>query len=280
MNCSILIPAFHSEDSIAETIQSVLQQSYADFEIVIAADDGKDYQAILNGQNILDKRIRHVSTGGVGTGVANARNTALKAVQGKFVVSLDADDRLHPDALKIMLPHAEKYGAAYSHMHYVDYKTRQMLPNYNRILPAGVKSLEEILTSNIHSYAWVVFDRQKHSQLKWMEDIIRWEDMLFFAACCEVLGGMYYLPEPLYIYSKRQGSICNRAETASEFRDWAGCIIALLEADRLGNISKAATIETLNRYFKSRFAIESAFEVSRLGWDEFMQQNIALFYQL
>ncbi len=283
MKASVIIPAFHSQDFIADGIGSVFEQTYPDWEIVVAADDGQDYMPVLAKQGIATDRIRCVKTGGIATGVANTRNTALREAKGRVIVSLDADDLLHPVMLETMVPLALEHGAAYSNTGLVDFATGTPVGNCNRARPAGISSLEDTLTGNLHTFAGAVFDRQRLPEL-WWPDVIRWEDMLLFATCCDALDGMYYVPDCLYIYRLREGSICHRPETAQEFKEWAQRILEDLKNKHF-YFTNPATVPILEAYFKSRMHIESRYmQALEAGeckdYRHFMQENLELFYQL
>lgn len=99
---SIIIPVYNSEKYIEKTVQSVLDQSYKEFELLIVDDGSYDnsYQ-ILKLLSKQDSRIHlfHQKNKGVST----ARNIALDHATGKYIVFIDSDDYLPKDALKIRI---------------------------------------------------------------------------------------------------------------------------------------------------------------------------------
>jgi len=101
MSISIVIPAYNAGKFLAETIDSVLAQTETDWELVIV-DDGSvdDTAAIATAYAGQDSRIRVITQ--PNGGVATARNTGLKASSGDFVMLLDHDDLLQPDALNVL----------------------------------------------------------------------------------------------------------------------------------------------------------------------------------
>ena len=117
---SVIIPAYGAEAFLHRAVRSVLGQTCPPSEIVIASDDGTDYAELLRGRGLSDPRIRCVSTGGVGTGPANARNTALAAAGGRIIATIDADDLLAPRALEVLAPAAMLHGAAYCRPSFTD----------------------------------------------------------------------------------------------------------------------------------------------------------------
>lgn len=86
---SIVIPTYNSEDTIKETVASVQQQSFTDWELIII-DDGSLDNTIDVVKNIAEPRIKLFvyENGGVGT----ARNRGITQATGEFIAFLDADD--------------------------------------------------------------------------------------------------------------------------------------------------------------------------------------------
>lgn len=86
---SIVIPAYNSANFIAETIDSVRQQTYSNWELIIVDDGSKDHteESI---RKIIDHRIFYIKTGH--TGMDHARNTGLNNAKGDYIALLDSDD--------------------------------------------------------------------------------------------------------------------------------------------------------------------------------------------
>ena len=97
---SIITPAFNSEKFIAETIRSVLNQTYENWEMIVVDDCSTDNTiAVINEFIHLDSRIQLFQLDkNSGTGIA--RNTALCKAKGRYVAFLDADDLWKPIKLE------------------------------------------------------------------------------------------------------------------------------------------------------------------------------------
>jgi glycosyltransferase involved in cell wall biosynthesis len=100
---SIIMPAYNAQDTIKYSINSVLSQSYTNFELLIADDGSTDSTAdIVN--SFSDKRIVYLYQEQSGVGCpGSARNLAISSSKGEFIAFLDSDDLWHPDKLKIQL---------------------------------------------------------------------------------------------------------------------------------------------------------------------------------
>lgn len=95
---SVVIPLYNKEKSIAQNLKSVLNQAYTHFEIVVV-DDGSTDKSVEEVRSIGDDRIQLL--GQSNAGPSKARNTGVKNSKGDWIVFLDADDELLPDALSI-----------------------------------------------------------------------------------------------------------------------------------------------------------------------------------
>lgn len=85
------MPAYNSERYISETINSVINQSYVNWELLIINDGSTDNtKAIIEGYKLREPRISQINKDN--TGVSNSRNIGIEKAQGKFLAFLDADD--------------------------------------------------------------------------------------------------------------------------------------------------------------------------------------------
>lgn len=94
---SVIIPLYNKEKYIEKTIQSVLDQNFRDFEIVVVNDGSTDNSAVIVAR-MHDPRIRLITK--ENAGVAAARNTGIRSAEGKYICFLDADDLWEKDFLE------------------------------------------------------------------------------------------------------------------------------------------------------------------------------------
>lgn len=94
---SVIIPVFNKQSVVEDSIQSVLNQDYSDFELVVV-DDGSTDSSLSVIENIDDRRMHfyHINN----SGPSGARNYGINQAQGEWILFLDADDLLIPGALK------------------------------------------------------------------------------------------------------------------------------------------------------------------------------------
>lgn len=104
---SIVVPLYNKLNSIVKCIESVLEQSFKDWELIIIDDGSTDDSASIVQTYIHDDRIKYIykSNGGV----SSARNLGIFKSKGEWIVFLDADDYFLPDALEILYGAVMKY---------------------------------------------------------------------------------------------------------------------------------------------------------------------------
>jgi glycosyltransferase involved in cell wall biosynthesis len=94
---SVVIPAYNAEATLAETLESLFAQTFADFEAIVV-DDGSVDGTVRVADGFGDQRLRALSI--PNGGVSRARNHAIAQAQGEFVAFLDADDLWEPGKLE------------------------------------------------------------------------------------------------------------------------------------------------------------------------------------
>ena len=99
---SVIVPVFNDEKRIARCIESVINQSYGDFELIIIDDGSQDSSSLIaNSYAQDDKRIKIIKSTNKGPSIA--RNIGIKNSIGEFIFFLDSDDYLENDALKSLV---------------------------------------------------------------------------------------------------------------------------------------------------------------------------------
>src|SRR6478736_3287941 len=97
MRFSVVIPTYNRASTLPRAIRSVLEQTYADVELVIVDDGSTDDTAEVVGA-FADARITYLRQ--TNRGVSAARNAGAAAATGDFIVFLDSDDQLLPEAVQ------------------------------------------------------------------------------------------------------------------------------------------------------------------------------------
>ena len=117
---SVIMPVYNVENYVARSIESVLRQSFTDFELILIDDGGKDNSLAIC-QSFKDPRVRIISQ--ANRGLAGARNTGIRNAAGKYIALLDSDDLWHEDKLSRHIEHLDAdpaVGVSYSGSLFID----------------------------------------------------------------------------------------------------------------------------------------------------------------
>ena len=104
---SVIIPLYNKAHTIVNTLNTVMNQSYKDFEVIIINDGSTDNGVEIINRSFNDNRIKVINQ--KNSGVSAARNNGVKYSSGEWVVFLDADDEWLPDFLMTIHFISERY---------------------------------------------------------------------------------------------------------------------------------------------------------------------------
>jgi len=154
---SVIIPVYNAEKYIAQTVESVLNQSYNDVEIILIDDCSTDNTKTI--LNAYQGRIKYKFLQ-TNSGVAVARNTGLKLAKGRYVAFLDSDDVWYPEKLKKQISCMNEKNAA------ICYTAIEMIDSSGNIFKEKRPVLEKVdyqflLRNTMIATSSVVIDRNK-----------------------------------------------------------------------------------------------------------------------
>lgn len=139
---SVVMPIYNVESYVASAIQSVLQQTFTDFELLLVIDGATDNSLVICKQ-FDDPRIRIIEQ--QNRGLAGARNTGIRQAQGEYIALLDADDLWLPEKLAKQVAHLDnnpEVGISYAISAFIDEQDRSlglyMSPKLQDITPQEV----------------------------------------------------------------------------------------------------------------------------------------------
>lgn len=210
---SIIVPVFNVEGYLEQSIQSVLNQTFKDIEIILVDDGSTDNSSkICDNYSKLDKRIRVIHQ--KNKGLSGARNTGLRFASGKYIFFLDSDDWIEEKTIEKLYQIAEK---DYSDVVVcnVNLCSSVLEKISKRYWPFS--SEMKMMSKNIYPYfliqpCWAWNKLYKHSFLKenrlfFVEGIL-YEDVPFFVDVFFKAKIVSFTPDFLYNYRVgRDGAI-------------------------------------------------------------------------
>ena len=118
---SVVIPSYNAMKYLPETLESVLQQTYTNYEVIVVNDGSTDDIEAWFESSVVDPRVRLFSQDN--KGLSGARNSGIAQAKGEFIAFLDADDLWHPSKLEKQVQSFKKHpeiGLVYTWLLYVD----------------------------------------------------------------------------------------------------------------------------------------------------------------
>lgn len=199
---SVIMPSYNTSGFIRETIESVLNQTYQNFEIIIVDDCSTDSTDDVVAQ-INDERIKFIKNE-KNSGAAVSRNRALIEAKGKWIAFLDSDDIWHPEKLEKQISFMEKNRYAFTYTEYEEIDEAS--------LPLGtyVTGPKKITKTGMYNYCWpgcltVMYNRDIVGEIQ-IEDIKKNNDYAIWLKAVKK-APCYLLKENLARYRIRSNSI-------------------------------------------------------------------------
>ena len=205
---SIITPAYNSAKFIAETIQSVQNQTYENWEMIIV-DDGSSDETLAIVQAFIDedKRIQCYKLE-QNSGPAVARNFAIEKAKGAFMTFIDADDIWFPNFIENSIKTIEKTGVSFVFSSYKRSNENLEFVYSDFIVPQKV-SYTDILKSNSISCLTAFVDIKTLGK-KYMPLIRKRQDMGLWLNYLKVIPFAYGIQETQAIYRIRENSLSRK----------------------------------------------------------------------
>lgn len=211
---SVILPAYNAEKYISKTIDSLLEQTIKDFEIICINDGSKDNTLeLLNKYSKKDDRVVVIDK--KNEGVWKARFDGIRKARGKYITFIDSDDYVNKNFLERLYKNITTNDSDISICGFqrIDFETKKVLSkemkySENRIIDME-KNPEEVIS--INTALWNKM--YKAELLKNIEDLEKppriLEDMMFLAILYLNVKKITFVDEILYNYMVIQGSAMN-----------------------------------------------------------------------
>lgn len=202
---SIIMPSYNTGKFITESIESVIHQTYRNWELIIVDDCSTDDTDDVVKPYLADSRVNYLKNE-KNSGAAVSRNRALREAKGRWIAFLDSDDLWTPRKLEKQIDFMEKSNYSFS---YTNYNEIDEGSNYNGVAVTGPSHITKV---GMYRYCWpgcltVMYDASvvgliQIEDIKKNNDYAMWLKVIQKAEC-------YLLDETLAKYRRRSGSISN-----------------------------------------------------------------------
>ena len=244
---SIIVPIYNTDCYLRQCLDSIINQSYKNFEVLLVNDGSVDDSAMICKEFAeKDSRIRYFEK--ENGGVSSARNLGLKNVKGNYITFVDSDDWIEENYLEVLynaLKENEVDVAISTHKDFNMDDNLYYLPFYSEeqlhTLDIGKVSRDEFLelfpelSSLNHDFNCAVsklFKADVVKNLLFDESINYGEDLDFFFNLYLKVSSVYYVNQPTYIYRQHQTSAsnnCLESHAISEIRIYEKILKKIME---------------------------------------------------
>lgn len=216
--CSIIVPVYKAEEFIARSIDSILQQTFPDWELLLIDDGSPDNSGIICDEYAAkDERIRVVHQ--KNSGVSTARNKGLDLINGDYVLFLDSDDWLDVNCIEYCINEMSKTKADI-----LQFPTeRTSKPNYDTaictIAQGRIYTAEEYIAANNFFVCIggtvICANIIMTNNIRFRNDIKLAEDQMFIMDCLRRSDTVYRSDYPFYKYYINDGSATSSSKSAN-----------------------------------------------------------------
>lgn len=203
---SIVMPAYNCEKFITSSIESVISQTYSNWEILIVDDCSTDRTAeIVGNYTKKDSRINYIKLA-KNSGAAIARNKAIDYASGEFIAFLDSDDIWFPEKLEKQIHFMQKNEYYFTCTSYTKIDDKG---NYlDKTINANVKSDYNDLLKKCPGNSTVIYNAGKLGKFR-IPDIRKRNDYVMWLKVVKKEGFLYGIEEPLGSHRIRRDGISN-----------------------------------------------------------------------
>ena len=206
---SIVVPIYNSEKYLRETIQSVINQSYSDFELLLINDGSTDCTMDILSE-IKDKRVKVINK--KNTGVSDSRNVAINIAKGEYICFLDADDCYSEYYLERMIHIATENDADMVVCNYMPFHNKPVF-NMENFEPIYVATSEKLIKQGLLTSVWTKLIKksviEKYS-IRFDTNMTFGEDLFFCWKVFLASKKVWFINEKLYGYRMSDNSATSK----------------------------------------------------------------------
>lgn len=254
MLVSVIIPAYNRENTIKDAVESILQQTYSNLEVIIVDDCSKD-NTVQVAKSINDSRVSVICSEKNG-GACVARNTGIDNAKGDIIAFQDSDDEWHKDKLEKCLKALEEQKAdfvfsAVNRIGEGGYANNcRVVPTYN--LNNESNKLRKILYLNCVSTQTIVAKKEVFDVVRFDPEMPRFQDWDLSIQVIAKGFKVFYIDEPLVDCYIQDNSITGDMKKAAK-------AIRLLEKKNK-ELLKKDRVAYHEFYYRAAFWVEDAGE--------------------
>lgn len=219
---SVIIPVYNVEEYLAECLDSVINQTYKNIEIICVNDGSTDNSLkILEEYSKKDNRVQIITQ--ENRGLSEARNSGIKASTGEYIYFIDSDDWIELNALEVLIEKIKKDNADIVECDILEHQDLNKKPKHRnlklkykpfvnmKIYAGKVYNWKDIKSKifDLRAYCWNKLYRTELIKNKIFFEGRFNEDFLFTIEAFLTANKIVYLRKNLHHYRKRENSLSN-----------------------------------------------------------------------
>lgn len=201
---SIIVPVYNAENFLEDTIKSIINQTYKNWELILINDCSNDRSKEIASKYVSDK-IKWVEMD-INSGAALTRNKGIEMSSGKYICFIDADDLWEKDKLKKQIKFMQEKKCAFSFTGY-EFADSNCIPNGKKVYVPSTITYKQALKNTTIWTSTVMFDMNKLKK----EDIympnVKSEDTATWWKILKKIDCAQGLNEILSYYRRTDGSL-------------------------------------------------------------------------
>lgn len=219
---TVIVPVYNSEHYLVNCIESIIEQTYKDLEIILV-DDGSTDNSLEICQEYAKKNKRIKVIGKKKNGQSSARNAGLEKATGKFISFIDSDDEISSDVFEnavnafesdaeidvVQFPVFMNYGLC---TQYLNKKNDQKITGHKNLFQEWIEK---------NNISWIVcnkiFKKEIFDQLRFEK--MYYEDNYMVVQVLEKINVLKIIEQGIYFYHHRENSTTTSAHTFEKERD-------------------------------------------------------------
>ena len=209
---SIILPIYNSEKYLRECLESIMQQTFSNFEVLMINDGSTDASESIC-KEFVEKDKRFFLYSQKNSGVSVSRNTGLNNATGRYILFVDSDDICEKDMLEIMLENFQEEGLVVFSYNVINKKGKTKIIESNSITTKDDLIFSMCSNNNIGGFLWnKLFDYEiiKKFNIKFDNNIYFYEDFLFIMNYLRYIQKIVYVNKSLYNYRLRKNSLSSK----------------------------------------------------------------------
>lgn len=212
---SVIVPVYNVEKYLSECIDSILAQTYANFELILVDDGSKDKSGeICDDYAARDKRIRvfHKQN----SGAASARNVGLDGMKGSYFVFIDSDDIIDEEYLETMINQIGDVDIIAVDIFRFDSNGKLLSNATNSFTIVGNENIRNAYANmeigNFYSPCAKLYRNKENKTPRFFEKLVMGEDRFFNLCYLRIASGIKHIPYSGYGYRNNTMSVSHWVE--------------------------------------------------------------------